>query len=346
MSNFINISILGASGYVGSEMIHLCLKHPNIKIQSLSANETAGEHVSRAIPGLRNSLDLTFSKLDEINFSNTDFIFSCLPHSELQSNLDKIPDTIKIIDLSADFRLKKSDDYEKWYDFKHNYPGKLSEFVYGLTEFNRDKIKSAKYIANPGCYPTSILMPLIPLLRNKIIDGNNIIIDAKSGYSGAGKSKKTENIFAEVNENIKSYGIGDHRHIAEINQELSLASGDLIKVFFTANLIPVNRGILSNIYLNIDANKQNEIYECLKQSFANENFISLLPLNEVPSTREVVGSNRVSIGVKRGYKDDLLCIVSVIDNLLKGAAGQAMQNFNLMNEFNETTALTNNANIL
>ncbi|MDA9897091.1 N-acetyl-gamma-glutamyl-phosphate reductase [Pelagibacterales bacterium] len=346
MSNFINISILGASGYVGSEMIHLCLKHPNIKIQSLSANETAGEHVSKAIPGLRDSLDLIFSKLDEIDFSNIDFIFSCLPHSELQASLHKIPDTIKIIDLSADFRLKKSDDYEKWYDFKHAHPDKLSEFVYGLTEFNRDKIKSAKYIANPGCYPTSILMPLIPLLKNKIIDGNNIIIDAKSGYSGAGKSKKTENIFAEVNENIKSYGIGDHRHIAEINQELSLANEDSIRVFFAANLIPVNRGILSNIYLNIDANKQSEIHECLKKAFANENFISLLPLNEVPSTREVVGSNRVSIGVKRGYKDDLLCIVSVIDNLLKGAAGQAMQNFNLMNNFNETTALTYNANIL
>ena len=147
-------------------------------------------------------------------------------------------------------------------------------------------------------------------------------------------------------QNIKSYGIGDHRHIAEINQELSIASGHPINVFFSANLIPVNRGILSNIYLTIDANKQNEIYDCLEKSFVNENFISLLPLNEVPATREVIGSNRVSIGVKRGYKDDLLCIVSVIDNLLKGAAGQAMQNFNLMNEFNETTALTNNANIL
>jgi N-acetyl-gamma-glutamyl-phosphate reductase len=346
MSNFINISILGASGYVGSEMIHLCLKHPNIKIQSLSANETAGEHVSKAIPGLRDTLDLKFSKLDEMNFTNIDFIFSCLPHAELQASLHKIPETVKIIDLSADFRLKKSDDYEKWYDFKHTHPDRLSEFVYGLTEFNRDRIRSAKYIANPGCYPTSILIPLIPLLKNKVINSNNIIIDAKSGYSGAGKSKKTENIFAEVNENIKSYGIGDHRHIAEINQELSIASGYPTNVFFSANLIPVNRGILSNIYLTIDANKQNEIYDCLEKSFVNENFISLLPLNEVPATREVVGSNRVSIGVKRGYKDDLLCIVSVIDNLLKGAAGQAMQNFNLMNEFNETTALTNNANIL
>lgn len=346
MSNFINISILGASGYVGSEMIHLCLKHPNIKIQSLSANETAGEHVSKAIPSLRDTLDLKFRKFDEINFANIDFIFSCLPHAELQASLHKIPETVKIIDLSADFRLKKSDDYEKWYNFKHAHPDKLNEFVYGLTEFNRDKIRSAKYIANPGCYPTSILIPLIPLLKNKIINNNNIIIDAKSGYSGAGKSKKTQNIFAEVNENIKTYGIGDHRHIAEINQELSIVSEDAINVFFSANLIPVNRGILSNIYLTIDANKQNEIYDCLEKSFANENFISLLPLNEVPATREVVGSNRVSIGVKRGYKDDLLCIVSVIDNLLKGAAGQAMQNFNLMNEFNETTALTNNANIL
>jgi N-acetyl-gamma-glutamyl-phosphate reductase len=191
MSNFINISILGASGYVGSEMIHLCLKHPNIKIQSLSANETAGEHVSKAIPGLRDTLDLKFSKLDEMNFTNIDFIFSCLPHAELQASLHKIPETVKIIDLSADFRLKKSDDYEKWYDFKHTHPDRLSEFVYGLTEFNRDRIRSAKYIANPGCYPTSILIPLIPLLKNKVINSNNIIIDAKSGYSGAGKSKKT-----------------------------------------------------------------------------------------------------------------------------------------------------------
>ena len=180
----------------------------------------------------------------------------------------------------------------------------------------------------------------------KIISGNNIIIDSKSGYSGAGKSKKTENIFAEVNENIKSYGIGDHRHTAEINQELSNFSDDLVNVFFSANLIPVNRGILSNIYINFDANKQNEIYECLEDTFAKEEFVTLLPINEVPSTREVIGSNKLSIGVKRGYKDDLLCIVSVIDNLLKGAAGQAIQNFNLMNGFDEGTALTNNANIL
>ena len=346
MSNIMNISILGASGYVGSEMIHLCLKHPNIKIESLSGNETAGLNVSKVIPGLRDSLDLSFKSLDQIDFNNTDFIFSCLPHAELQSNFSKLPNNIKLIDLSADFRLKDSQDYNKWYGFTHNHPKKLNEFIYGLTEFNREKIKAANYIANPGCYPTSILMPLIPLLKNKIISGDNIIIDSKSGYSGAGKSKKTENIFAEVNENIKSYGIGDHRHTAEINQELSNFSDDLVNVFFSANLIPVNRGILSNIYINFDANKQNEIYECLEDTFAKEEFVTLLPINEVPSTREVIGSNKLSIGVKRGYKDDLLCIVSVIDNLLKGAAGQAIQNFNLMNGFDEGTALTNNANIL
>jgi len=346
MSNFINISILGASGYVGSEMTKLCLNHPNIKIQSLSANETAGQHISKAIPGLRKNIDLTFKKIDEIDFNNIDFIFSCLPHAELQANFKNIPEHIKLIDLSADFRLNDPKDYNKWYDFNHSNPDKLNQFVYGLTEFNRSAIKSAQYIANPGCYPTSILMPLIPLLKNNIIDGKDIIIDSKSGFSGAGKARKTENIFAEVNENIKSYGIGDHRHIAEINQELSKFNNEAIEVFFSANLIPVNRGILSNIYLNIDADKQNEIYRCLEDTFTDEEFVSILPLNEVPATREVVGSNRNSIGVKRGYKNNLLCIVSVIDNLLKGAAGQAMQNFNLMNDLNEGIGFTNNANIL
>ena len=346
MSNILNISILGASGYVGSELINLCLKHPNIKINSVSANESAGLNISKVIPGLGNSLNLTFKSLDQIDFSSIDFIFSCLPHAELQSNLSKLPNNIKLIDLSADFRLKNPNEYSQWYDFIHSCPEKLSEFIYGLTECNREKITTARYIANPGCYPTSILIPLIPLLKSNIITGKNIIIDSKSGYSGAGKSRKTENIFAEVNENIKSYGIGDHRHIAEINQELSNFSNEIVNVFFTANLIPVNRGILTNIYLNIDAEKQGEIHECLKDAFDKEEFVSLLPLNEVPTTRNVVGSNRVSIGVKRGYKDDILCIVSAIDNLLKGAAGQAMQNFNLMNGFVENTAINNNANIL
>ena len=335
-----NITILGASGFVGNELINMCVNHPEINISGLSANMSAGEKINFDHIKKENETELYYQKINEIDFSNVDFIFNCLPNEQLHKMIKEFPNNIRIIDLSIDFRLKKEKDYINWYNFKHNNIGLIEDFEYGLTELNRSRIENSKHIANPGCYATSVLVPLTVLVQENVIRTDNIIIDAKSGYSGAGKTKNKEQLLKEVYENIKTYGVGDHKHIAEINQELTIFNENKnIEVFFSANLIPVERGILSNIYINPISLSGEEIHQILFDRFKNETFIQILPLNEIPTTKEVVGTNNLIIGVKKGYKNDTICIVSVLDNLVKGAAGQAMQNFNLMNTINEETAL-------
>ena len=335
-----NITILGASGFVGNELINMCVNHPEINISGLSANMSAGEKINFDHIKKENETELYYQKINEIDFSNVDFIFNCLPNEQLHKIIKEFPSNIRIIDLSIDFRLKKEKDYINWYNFKHNNIGLIEDFEYGLTELNRSRIENSKHIANPGCYATSVLVPLTVLVQENVIRTDNIIIDAKSGYSGAGKTKNKEQLLKEVYENIKTYGVGDHKHIAEINQELTIFNENKnVEVFFSANLIPVERGILSNIYINPISLSGEEIHQILFDRFKDETFIQILPLNEIPTTKEVVGTNNLIIGVKKGYKNDTICIVSVLDNLVKGAAGQAMQNFNLMNTINEETAL-------
>ena len=335
-----NIAILGASGFVGNELINMCINHPEIKITGLSANMLAGEKVDLEHIKKGNSIELHYQKISEIDFLNVDFVFNCLPNEQLHEIIKKFPNNVRIIDLSIDFRLKKEESYLNWYNFKHSNLSLVKDFEYGLTELNRNRIKFAKHIANPGCYATSVLVPLTVLVQKKVIKTSNIIVDSKSGYSGAGKTKDKEQLLKEVYENIKTYGVGDHKHIAEINQELTLFNeGEDVEIFFSANLIPVERGILSNIYINPIGVSAEEIHQILFNKFQDESFIKILPLNEIPNTKEVVGTNNLIIGVKKGYKDDTICIVSVLDNLVKGAAGQAMQNFNLMNKIDEETTL-------
>ena len=335
-----NITILGASGFVGNELINMCVNHPEINISGLSANMSAGEKINFDHIKKENETELYYQKINEIDFSNVDFIFNCLPNEQLHKIIKEFPSNIRIIDLSIDFRLKKEKDYINWYNFKHNNIGLIEDFEYGLTELNRSRIENSKHIANPGCYATSVLVPLTVLVQENVIRTDNIIIDAKSGYSGAGKTKNKEQLLKEVYENIKTYGVGDHKHIAEINQELTIFNENKnVEVFFSANLIPVERGILSNIYINPISLSGEEIHQILFDRFKDETFIQILPLNEIPTTKEVVGTNNLIIGVKKGYKNDTICIVSVLDNLVKGAAGQAMQNFNLMNTINEETVL-------
>ena len=335
-----NIAILGASGFVGNELINMCVNHPEINISGLSANMSAGEKINFDHIKKENETELYYQKINEIDFSNVDFIFNCLPNEQLHKMIKEFPNNIRIIDLSIDFRLKKEKDYINWYNFKHNNIGLIEDFEYGLTELNRSRIGNSKHIANPGCYATSVLVPLTVLVQENVIRTDNIIIDAKSGYSDAGKTKNKEQLLEEVYENIKTYGVGDHKHIAEINQELTIFNENKnVEVFFSANLIPVERGILSNIYINPIGQSGEEIHQILFDRFKNETFIQILPLNEIPTTKEVVGTNNLIIGVKKGYKNDIICIVSVLDNLVKGAAGQAMQNFNLMNTINEETVL-------
>jgi len=338
VSDTINISILGASGFVGAELIKLCLNHPNINISSMSANNQAGQKIKidKTL-----ELDEKYSLIDEIDFKNVDYVFNCLPNIKLHSLINSLPNNLRIIDLSADFRLDDISEYKNWYGFEHSSSETNEKFVYGLSELKRKDIKNSMNIANPGCYATSVLVPLIPLLEKNMIKNDNIIIDAKSGYSGAGKTKKTEDLKLEVNENIKTYGVGDHKHIAEINQEIKKASKmNNSEVFFSANLIPVERGILSNIYINPSKGVSFEdVYSCLYNAYKSEKYINILNQNEIPITKDVVNTNKVILGLKKGYKEDVYCIVSVLDNLLKGAAGQAMQNFNIMNNFNESLGI-------
>ena len=338
MSNSLNISILGASGFVGSELIKLCLNHPNINIDSMSANNQAGKKI---ILDDSVNLDVKYKLINEIDFNKIDYIFNCLPNVNLHSLINSLPNHLRIIDLSADFRLDNLDDYKKWYEFEHKSIDKNNSFIYGLSELNRKKIKNSHNVANPGCYASSVLFPLLPLLDSQLIQSNNIIVDSKSGYSGAGKTKKTEELKIEVNENIKTYGVGDHKHIAEINQEMKKISADEdIGVFFSANLIPVERGILSNIYIRPNNGiSYDEIYSCLQRVYKEEKYINILERNEITTTKDVVTSNKIIIGLKKGYKEDIFCIVSALDNLLKGAAGQAIQNFNIMNDFDESLGI-------
>ena len=335
-----NIVILGASGFVGNELINMCVNHPEINIVGLSANISAGEKINFDHIKKQNKTELYYQKINEIDFSNVDFLFNCLPNEQLHKMIKEFPNNIRIIDLSIDFRLNLEQDYLDWYKFKHDNLRFLEHFKYGLTELNRSQIENSKHIANPGCYATSVLIPLTILVQEQAIRTDNIIIDAKSGYSGAGKTKDKEQLLKEVYENIKTYGVGDHKHIAEINQELTIHNKNRnVEVFFSANLIPVERGILSNIYINPINLSAEEIHKILSGKFKDELFIEILPLNEIPTTKEVVGTNKLIIGVKKGYKNDTICIVSVLDNLVKGAAGQAMQNFNLMNMIDEETSL-------
>ena len=336
-----NVVILGASGFVGYEIIRMCLMHSDINIIALSAIRAAGESPNLDKMQDNQKVSLKYQKLDEINFNDVDYIFNCLPNKSLYKITDLFSNRVRLIDLSADFRLDKPDDYLTWYGFQHDNLNLIDEFQYGLTEIYRDKIKVSKHIANPGCYATSVLMPLIELVKNDLIDADSIIVDSKSGYSGAGKTNDPQSLMLEVKETIKTYGVGDHKHIAEINQEISRNINNNTEIFFSANLIPVERGILSNIYVELKNSSHKEVHETLSMRFKNEPFIEIMPLDTFPSTKDVIGTNNLVIGVKKGYKDNRICIVSALDNLIKGAAGQAIQNFNVMNEFEETKGIIN-----
>ena len=337
----IKIAILGASGYTGSELIRILINHPHVEIAALIANSNSGQKISQLYPHLEN-LDLpALKKTTEINFSKIDVVFSCLPHTASFLQFKEFltqNHQIKIIDLSADFRLDDANEYKKWYEHDHQATELMTHAVYGLSEINRHKIKKSSLIACPGCYPTSVLLPLIPLLNNNLIDNKNIIIDSKSGTSGAGRNVKINNLFCEVNESVKAYSIGKHRHIGEIEQELSKSAKQKIFIEFTPHLLPINRGIISTIYTKINPNyKIDDLQNCLNTFYDSEYFVHIT--DGEPSISNVRGTNNCEIAIKKGRLADTAIIISTIDNLCKGASGQAVQNFNIIFGFAENTAL-------
>ncbi|MFT6105987.1 MAG: N-acetyl-gamma-glutamyl-phosphate reductase [Rickettsiales bacterium] len=337
----INIAILGASGYTGVETIRLILSHSKVQIKALIADSNAGKEIAEIYPHLL-PFDLPIlKKIDEVDFEKIDLAFCCLPHTTSQSTIKDLLGKyshLKIIDLSADFRLKNPDDYKKWYDHGHVAVDLQKEAVYGLSEICRDKIRKSKLIANPGCYPTSALLPLLPLIKNGLIESDGIIIDSKSAASGAGRSLRLGNLFCETNESMKVYGIATHRHTGEIEQEISKVAGTELQVCFTPHLVPMNRGIISTIYVNLKNNlTADDLFNCLSTKYQDEYFVNVSKTH--PSTKDVAGSNFCHIGVFESRLPNQAIIVCVIDNLVKGASGQAIQNMNIMFGFDEKEGL-------
>jgi N-acetyl-gamma-glutamyl-phosphate reductase len=340
MSKKIRVSIIGASGYTGVELIRILINHPHVEIVNLIAESSAGQPISDIYPHLTPYKLPNLEKLDTVKWENIDVAFCCLPHATAQAIIKDLPKHLKIIDLSADFRLYNIETYKEYYGHEHLAPDLQKEAVYGLTEIFRDKVKNARIIACPGCYPTSALLPLIPLLKAGVIEVHDIIIDAKSGVTGAGRAVKLGNLYTEVNEGIKPYGISTHRHVPEIEQELSAASGADIQVQFTPQLVPMSRGILSTIYVKLKNGKTTQdIQKIWQDAYQNEPFVHVLAEGRLPSTRDVAGTNNCIIAVAPGRAANVAVIASVIDNLTKGSSGQATQNMNIMFGLDEKSGM-------
>jgi N-acetyl-gamma-glutamyl-phosphate reductase len=338
------IGVLGASGYTGAELVRLLLRHPHVELALLTADRRAGQEMREVFPQFSPFALPKLAAIDDIDWlkAGLDLAFCALPHGTTQkvikALLAKAPAT-KVVDLSADFRLADLAAYERWYGHPHQAPALQKEAVYGLTEIYRSDVEKARLVANPGCYTTTAQLPLLPLLRAKAIDADEIVVDAKSGMTGAGRAAKEEMLFSEVSEGFHAYGVGHHRHMAELDQEFSKAAAREVIVTFTPHLVPMNRGIFATIYVRGLQKSAEALYAILSKSYANEPFVHVLPFGKLPQTRHVRGSNMTFIGVAKDRIPGRAIICSTLDNLVKGASGQAVQNMNLMLGFPEAAGL-------
>jgi N-acetyl-gamma-glutamyl-phosphate reductase len=338
-ANAIKTAILGASGYTGAELVRLLAHHPSAELRVLTANSHAGKEMAQVFPHLGRVPLPRLEKIEDVPLDGMDVVFCALPHGTTHEVVAALPERVKVVDLSPDFRLFDIPTYEAWYG-AHKAPALQPGVVYGLTELMRDDVAGARIVANPGCYPTSAILPLAPLLAADQIDDGAIIIDSKSGVSGAGRAAKEANLYGEVAEGIHAYGIAAHRHAPEIEQELSRAAGHALTVTFTPHLMPMSRGILSTIYVRL-ANGATvaDLRATLEARYAGEPFVGVLPEGAAPATRHVRGSNHCLMNVFADRGEGRAIIVSVIDNLVKGASGQAVQNMNLLFGVPETAGL-------
>lgn len=338
----INTVILGASGYTGAELLRLLQNHPAFRIVALTGDSQAGKPIETVYPHLRGRNLPALVKHTEVDFSNVGLVFCCLPHGTTQEIIASLPPQVKIVDLSADFRLFDAASYEEWYGHPHRALELQKTAVYGITELNRERIKVARLVANPGCYPTSILLPMLPLVQAGLVDAHSIIANSLSGISGAGRSAKQEMLFTELDGGVSAYGIGRHRHVAEIEQELNHVADKLAKpiiISFTPHLVPMSRGMLSTIHATLaNGVTVEQVREALRARYAHEPFVQVLETGAA-SSHQVRGTNQCVMSVHAGRLPSELIIVSVIDNLVKGASGQALQNANLMFGLPETTNL-------
>jgi N-acetyl-gamma-glutamyl-phosphate reductase len=348
MADKTRIAVLGASGYTGAELLRLLIRHPRVEIVLLTADRRAGQHMGDVFPQFSPYALPQLVSLEGLDWTTAgiDLVFCALPHATTQKVikelLAKAPKT-RVVDLSADFRLADPAAYARWYGHEHHAPELQKEAVYGLTEVYRAAIAKARLVANPGCYTTCAQLPLIPLLRAGAIDPDEIVIDAKSGMTGAGRAAKEEMLFSEVSEGFHAYGVGHHRHMAELDQEFSKAAGRNVVVSFTPHLVPMNRGILSTIYVrsakSSPQSSPEDLHAILSKAYAQEPFVHVLPYGRLPQTRHVRGSNMTFIGVTKDRIPGRVIIVSALDNLTKGASGQAVQNMNVMLGLPEATGI-------
>jgi N-acetyl-gamma-glutamyl-phosphate reductase len=338
----LKVGIVGGTGYTGVELLRLLAVHPQVALTAITSRGEAGLAVADMFPSLRGYVDLTFTDPAQANLDQCDVVFFATPHGVAMSQAQALLDAnVKVIDLAADFRLQDTAIFEKWYKMPHSCPTVLQESVYGIPELYREQIKSAKVIGNPGCYPTTVLLGLAPLLEQGLIDLTApIIADAKSGVSGAGRKAEVATLFAESSDNMKAYGVSGHRHHPEIHAQLTQLSGQPVQFIFVPHLIPMIRGMLSTIYVKLSEQaKALDLQALFEKRYQHERFVDVLPAGVFPETRSVRGSNQIRIALHKQVETGYLTLVVVQDNLVKGAAGQAIQNMNIMFNLSENTGL-------
>ena len=335
----LNIGIVGATGYTGIELLRILALHPEANVVAITSSQHEGQALSDVFPVFRNSYDLGFTAHSNSSLEQCDLVFFATPHATAMNMVAPLlAKGVRIIDLSADYRLNNATIWEDWYQVKHASPELLADAVYGLPEINRNSIKDAQLIANPGCYPTAISLAVIPLLKAKAINTDSIIADAKSGVSGAGRKAATGSLFAEVSENFKAYGVSGHRHLPEIEQTLTTVAGTQVTLEFVPHLLPMIRGILATVYVELNDVEMNA-HQLIDEYYSSEAFVDILPFQSMPDTASVRASNLCRIGVEQRSGRKRVIIISVIDNLVKGAAGQAVHNMNIAYGFPESMGI-------
>lgn len=338
----IQVGIVGGTGYTGVELLRMLVNHPEVRVVAITSRAEEGVRVDELYPSLRGHIDLRFSHPDPRQLAQCDVVFFATPHNVAMNTVPELLELdTRVIDLSADFRIRDAQLWSHWYREQHACPQLLEHAVYGLPEFNREAIREAQLVACPGCYPTSVQLGLMPLLQNKLVDSSRLIANAASGVSGAGRQAKIDNLFAEVSDSFKAYGVAGHRHLPEIEQGLSDMAEEEVSVTFVPHLLPMIRGIQSTLYAELvdPAVSLDEIQQLFEDCYADEPFVDVMPLGSHPQTRSVKGSNFCRIAVHRPQDRDTLVVLSVIDNLVKGASGQAIQNMNIMLGLEEDAGL-------